>query len=153
MINLVLNNKKIIIDDYIDSLYSGLRMSEKLNEVPNKKIEELLKEFPCDNISNRANSICCIIEKKKNTNWSVDTLNIIRDIAINHRDPKLGKPNVTNEKDTEIKSVEMLKSNSLNCTRGAAARSISHLLYNKNELLEYFKETIIKMTKYLGVDI
>ena len=146
MINLVLNNKKIIIDDYIDSLYSGLRMSEKLNEVPNKKIEELLKEFPCDNISNRANSICCIIEKKKNTNWSVDTLNIIRDIAINHRDPKLGKPNVTNEKDTEIKSVEMLKSNSLNCTRGAAARSISHLLYNKNELLEYFKETIIKMT-------
>ena len=40
----------------------------------------------------------------------------------------------------------MLKSNSLNCTRGAAARTISHLLYNKNELLEQFKETMIKMT-------
>ncbi len=146
MINLVLNNKKIILDDYIDSLYSGLQMSEKLNEVPNEKIEELLKEFPCDNISYRANSICWIIEKKKNTNWSEDTLNIIKNIAINHRDPELGKPNVTNEKDTEIKSVEMLKSNSLNCTRGAAARSISHLLYNKNELIEDFKETIIKMT-------
>lgn len=146
MINLVLNNKKIILDDYIDSLYSGLQMSEKLNEVPNEKIEELLKEFPCDNISYRANSICWIIEKKKNTNWSEDTLNIIKNIAINHRDPELGKPNVTNEKDTEIKSVEMLKSNSLNCTRGAAARLISHLLYNKNELIEDFKETIIKMT-------
>lgn len=146
MINLVLNNKKIILDDYIDSLYSGLQMSEKLNEVPNEKIEELLKEFPCDNISYRANSICWIIEKKKNTNWSEDTLNIIKNIAINHRDPELGKPNVTNEKDTEIKSVEMLKSNSLNCTRGAAARSISHLLYNKNELIEDFKETIIEMT-------
>lgn len=146
MINLVLNNKKIIIDDYIDSLYSGLQMSEKLNEVPNKKIEELLKEFPCDNISYRANSICWIIEKKKNTNWSEETLNIIKNIAINHCDPKLGKPNVTNEKDTEIRSIEMLKSNSLNCTRGAAARTISHLLYNKNELLGDFKETIIKMT-------
>lgn len=146
MINLLLNNKEIIINDYIDSLYSGLNMSEKLNDVPNEKVEELLKEFPCNNISYRANSFCWIIEKKKDTNWSVDTINIIKDIAINHRDPELGKPNVTNEKDKEIKSIEMLKSNSLNCTRGAAARAISHLLYNKNELLEHFRETIIKMT-------
>lgn len=146
MIDLVLDNKKIIIEDYIDSLYIGIHMSEKINEIPNEKIEKLLKEFPCNNVSYRANSLCWIIEKKKNTDWSEETLNIIKNIAINHCDPKLGKPNVTNEKDTEIRSIEMLKSNSLNCTRGAAARTISHLLYNKNELLRDFKETIIKMT-------
>lgn len=146
MIDLVLDNKKIIIEEYIDSLYIGIHMSEKINEIPNEKIEKLLKEFPCNNVSYRANSLCWIIEKKKNTDWSEETLNIIKNIAINHCDPKLGKPNVTNEKDTEIRSIEMLKSNSLNCTRGAAARTISHLLYNKNELLGDFKETIIKMT-------
>lgn len=146
MIDLVLDNKKIIIEDYIDSLYMGIHMSEKINEIPNEKIEKLLKEFPCNNVSYRANSLCWIIEKKKNTDWSEETLNIIKNIATNHCDPKLGKPNVTNEKDTEIRSIEMLKSNSLNCTRGAAARTISHLLYNKNELLGDFKETIIKMT-------
>lgn len=146
MIDLVLNNKGIIIDDYIDALYNGIHMGEKLDEVPNEKIEVLLKEFPCDNASYRANSFCWIIEKKKDTNWSKYTLEIIKNIAINHRDPELGKTNVTNEKDTEIKTIEMLKSNSLNCTRGAAARTISHLLYNRNELLEDFKETIIKMT-------
>lgn len=89
MIDLVLKNKKIIIDDYIDSIYSGLHMSEKLNEVPNEKIEQLLKEFPCDNVSYRANAFCWIIEKKKDTNWSEYTLNIIKNIAINHRDPEL----------------------------------------------------------------
>lgn len=146
MIDLVLNNKEIIIDDYIDALYNGLHMGEKIDEVPNEKIEALLKEFPCDNISYRANSFCWIIEKKKDTNWSKYTIDMIKNIAINHRDPELGKPNVTNEKDNEIKTIEMLKSNSLNCTRGAAARTISHLLYNKNELLDDFKETIIKMT-------
>lgn len=146
MIDLVLNNKEIIIDEYIDALYNGLHMVEKLDEVPNEKIEVLLKQFPCDNVSYRANSFCWIIEKKKDTNWSKYTLDIIKNIAINHRDPELGKPNVTNEKDTEIKTIEMLKSNSLNCTRGTAARTISHLLYNKNQLLEDFKETIIKMT-------
>lgn len=146
MIDLVLKNKEIIIDDYIDALYNGLHMVEKVDEVSNEKIEALLKEFPCDNISYRAKSFCWIIEKKKDTNWSKYTIDMIKNIAINHHDPKLGKPNVTNEKDTEIKTIEMLKSNSLNCTRGVAARAISHLLYNKNELLENFKETIIKMT-------
>lgn len=146
MIDLVLKNKEIIIDDYIDALYNGLHMGEKVDEVSNEKIEALLKEFPCDNISYRAKSFCWIIEKKKDTNWSKYTIDMIKNIAINHHDPKLGKPNVTNEKDTEIKTIEMLKSNSLNCTRGVAARAISHLLYNKNELLENFKETIIKMT-------
>lgn len=145
MIDLVLNNKKIIIDDYIDSIYSGLHMSEKLNEVPNEKIEQLLKEFPFDNESYRANAFCWIVEKKKDTNWSEYTLNIIKNIAMNNIDSDLGKFNVINEKDTEIKSIEMLRNNYLNCTKGAAARTISHLLYNKNELLDQFKEIIIKM--------
>lgn len=62
--------------------------------------------------------------------------------AINHKDPVMGKPNVTSDKDKEIKSIDMLQSNSLNCTRGEAAQAIGHLLWENKELFEEFKETI-----------
>lgn len=54
----------------------------------------------------------------------------------------MGKPNVTNDKDKEIKSIDMLQSNSLNCTRGEAAQAIGHLLWENKELFEQFKGTI-----------
>ena len=75
------------------------------------------------------------------------TIELLKYIATNHIDPILGKPNVTNDKDAEIKSIEMLQSNSLNCTRGAAARTIAHLLYKRKELFEQFKETIKKLSQ------
>lgn len=68
-------------------------------------------------------------------------------IATNHKDPILGQPNVTNDKDKEIKSIEMLQSNALNCIRGSSARTISHLLYNRKELFRQFKETIKNLSQ------
>lgn len=147
MIELVLSNSTIILNEFIDALYSGLQTSEKLDEIPIKLIEKIFERFPCDNISYRAQSICWILEKKEDTNWSNKTLEMLRSIAINHKDPILGKPNVTDDKDKEIKSIEMLQSNALNCTRGAACRAISHLLYNRKELIEGFKETIQKLSQ------
>lgn len=147
MIELVLNNSTIVLEEFIDALYSGLQTSEKMDEIPIKMIEEIFEKFPCDNLSYRAQSICWIIEKKKDTNWSNKTLEMLKFIAINHKDPILGKPNVTDDKDKEIKSIEMLQSNALNCTRGAACRTISHLLYNRKELTEEFKETIKKLSQ------
>ena len=147
MIELVLKNSKIILDEFIDALYNGIQSSEKLDDVPINLLEELFEKFPCDDLSNRAQNICWIIERKKDTNWSNKTLKTLRFIAMHHKDPMLGKPNVTSEKDKEIKSIEMLQSNALNCTRGASARAISHLLYNRKELFEEFRETIKNLSQ------
>ena len=146
MIELVLTKGDTILEEYIESLYSGIHSSEKIDDISNELIEKIFERYPCDNISQRALYICWIIEKKKDINWSDKTIQILKNIAINHTDPILGKPNVTDDKDKEIKSVEMLQSNSLNCTRGAAARAISHVLWYKNELFEEFQETINKLS-------
>lgn len=147
MIELILSNSTIILNEFIDALYSGLQTSEKLDDIPIKLFEELFEKFPCDNLSYRAQSICWIIEKKKDSNWSNKTLETLKFIATNHKDPILGQPNVTNDKDKEIKSIEMLQSNALNCIRGSSARTISHLLYNRKELFRQFKETIKNLSQ------
>lgn len=147
MIELVLTKGETILEEYIESLYSGIQNSEKLDEISNELIEKVFERYPCDNTSQRAQNICWIVDKKKDVNWSDRTIQTLKDIAINHIDPILGQLNVTDEKDKEIKSVEMLQSNSLNCTRGAAARAISHIVWNKKELFEEFKGTINKLSQ------
>lgn len=145
MLELILKKGNNILEEYILSLYSGIHSSEKIEDIPNELIEKIFEKYPCDNISQIALYICWIIEKKKNINWSDKTMQMLKDIAINHTDPTLGKPNITDNKDKEIKSIEMLQSNALNCTRGSASRTISHILWDKNELLEEFKDTINKL--------
>ncbi len=147
MIELVLNNYDIVLEEFIEALYSGLQITEKLDEIPVELIEKVFIKFPCDNKSQRAQKICCILKKKKDVNWSNKTIEMLKEIAINHKDPILGKPNVTNYKNKEIKSVEMLQINALNCTKGFAAKAIAHLLYNKNELFENFREIIKKLSQ------
>ena len=142
MINLVLSNSDIVLDEFVDALYSGLQTSENIDKVPTDLLEKVFEAFPCDNESQRANCICWIIYKRKNIDWSQNTLNLLKSIAINHKDPIMEKPNVTNDKDKEIKSIDMLQSKSLNCTRGEAAQAIGHLLWENKELFEQFKGTI-----------
>lgn len=69
-------------------------------------------------------------------------MEILKFIATNHKDPILGQPNVTDDKDKEIKSIEMLQSNALNCVRGSSARTISHLLYNRKNCLNNSKKQL-----------
>lgn len=147
MINLVLSNSDIVLDEFVDALYSGLQTSENIDKVPTDLLEKVFNVFPCDNESQRANCICWIIYKRKNINWSQNTLNLLKNIATNHKDPVMVKPNVTNNEDKEIKSIEMLQSNALNCTRGEAAQAIGHLLWENKQLFEQFKETIQLLSK------
>lgn len=65
MIKLVLSNSTIILNEFIDALYSGLQTSEKLDDIPIMLFEELFEKFPCDNLTYRAQSICWILEKRK----------------------------------------------------------------------------------------
>ncbi len=146
MVNLVLSNKEEIMDVYIDSLFSGVSYSKALNNVPIELLEAMILGYPYDYTSHRAGYICSLIENKKNEKWSQKVLDILKDIAINHKNPEIGKPNVTNIEDKEMRSFDMLQSNAINCVRGKAAQAIAQLLWKDSALFEQFKDTIEKLT-------
>ncbi len=142
MIELVLENKKRVLSGFIDSMFLGVEMSETLEGVDFKTIEKMLLIFPCDMETYRASYFCGIIEKISNTNWSLEVMGQLKNIALQHCNPRLDKPNVTNPEDKEMKSCDMLHSNALNCVRGRAARAIGHLLWEDEKLFGQFKDVI-----------
>lgn len=146
MISLVLSINANVHDDFVDSLYSGISISENLNKVPSSLLEELFNRYPPNNFSYRASYFCQIVSEHYGKKWSENVLKLINEIAIKHVNPELGKPVVTIEKDTQMHSVEMLRSNAINCVRGNAARAIGGLLWKNSSLFKEFKETILALT-------
>lgn len=146
MINLVLKNKEKILDAYVDPLFSGVAYSKDLESVPLGLLETMILSYPYDYNSYTAKYICTIIENRNCGNWSQSVLDILKDIAVNHKDPEKGKPNVTNIEDKEMRSYNMLQSNAINCVRGEAAQAIGKLLWEEKPLFSQFKGTIEKLT-------
>ncbi|MEF2966732.1 hypothetical protein V3851_12900 [Paenibacillus sp. M1] len=144
MINLVLSHNSIL-NVYIDSLFSGVAYSENMNKVPLELLEKMILKYSYDYTSHRASYICTLIQKREEKEWSQEILDILKDIAINHRNPELGKPNVTNNEDKEMRSFNMLQTNAINCVRGKAAQAIANLLWKDSDLFEQFKDTIEKL--------
>ena len=142
MIEVVLNNKSNIQEQFVDSLFSGISSSEKLNQINQDLLEEIILEFPPNMESWRASNLCHIIERKKETIWNVNILEILKNIAKEHVNPLLDKPNVTNNEDKEMKTCDMIQSNALNCVRGAAARAIGALLWDNQNKFQFFKDTM-----------
>lgn len=147
MIELVLENKERVLPVFVDSMFSGVEMSETLKEVDFKVLEKMLLTFPCDMKTHRALYYCKIIEKISDANWSPEVMEQLKNIALRHCNPELDKPNVTNMDDKGMKSCEMLHSNALNCVRGSAARAIGHLLWENEKLFLEFKTVIEGLTK------
>jgi hypothetical protein len=145
MINLVVSHKDKVLDAYVDSLFSGVAYSKELENIEVELLETMILTYPYDYTSNRANYICSIIQNRKNVKWSQEVLEILKDIAINHKNPEIGKPNITNNEDKEMRSFNMLQSNALNCVRGNAAQAIAQLLWNDTSLFKQFKDTIEKL--------
>ncbi len=146
MINLVLSYKHKVLDTYVNSLFSGVAYSRALDLVPVELLEKMILTYPYDYTSYRGNYICSIIRNRKNVKWSQEVLDILKDIAINHKNPEIGKPNVTNNEDKEMHSFDMLQSNAINCVRGNAAQAIAQLLWKDSSLFKQFKATIEKLT-------
>jgi len=106
----------------------------------------MILRYSYDYTSYRAKYICTLIEKKMDGEWSQSILDILKDIAMNHKDPKIEKPNVTNSEDKEMRTFNMVFSNAINCVRGEAAQAIGHLLWEKKALFYQFKKTIDMLT-------
>lgn len=144
-INLLLRNNDDIHKKYIDSFFIGLAFSNRLNDISTHQLEKIILKYSYDYDSFRASYICNIIDKKENADWSKDMIDILNDIAINHSNPKNGEPNVTCSEDKEMKSFNMLQSNSINCVRGSAAGAVGSLLWRVEDLYIEFKETVSKL--------
>jgi hypothetical protein len=143
---LVLRIKENIHDVFVDVLFSSISMSKHLNTVPSEVLEELIKRYPSNNYSYRASSICRIISEHIEKKWSSNIYKTLKDIAINHINPEIDKPVVTTMKDEDMHTVDMLRSNALNCVRGSAARAIGSLLWKDDTVFDEFKDTILALT-------
>lgn len=146
MIELVIQHKESIFDDYIDSLFSGVAYSKQVGDVPVDLLESMISTFGYNHTSHRADYICSIIYNKSNVSWSSSIIEVLKDIAINHNNPEIGQVNVRNYEDKEMRTFNMLQSNALNCVRGSAARTIGELLWIDKSLFESFKSTIERQT-------
>ena len=58
MIELVLAYKDRVLSAFIESLFSGVELSEHLKEIEPKKIENMFHTFPCDLKTHRASYFC-----------------------------------------------------------------------------------------------
>ena len=147
MVELILENKDRVLSVYIDSVFEGLEISERLNEIEFTTLEKFMLSFPYDMESHRASYFCRIIEKADRTDWCPEIFGQLIEIGLKHRDPKLGMPNVTNDRDEEMKSCLMLRSNAWNCVRGRAAAAIAHLLWEDEKLFLRFQDTIDRLVQ------
>lgn len=143
MINFILGLNCKIDDLYIDAVYSGIINSNQLDAIDIKLLEQLFNKYPVDykSLQSRAMLFCNIIERKANTSWSLNTLNILKNLAVKHIDPELEKPNIIRKND-EMRTVETLECNAINCVRGEASYAIASLLWRNGDLFDFFKETI-----------
>ena len=140
MIEIILENKKSVLPIFIDSLFLGIELSEKLEIIDFTILEKLFLEFPCDMKNYRASYFCGIIKKLKNVSWSPEIIQQLMNISLNHFNPELSS-NIANQK----VSCQTLRNNALNSVKGRAAMAIGHLLQENKEFFSQFKDIIEKM--------
>lgn len=131
-------NSNIEFDsEYVNSLFYGISQNSQLNDVSNQEIEYLIFKYGYDMLSDRAGTICEIIEKMHDTKWSNDIFNLLIDIALHHENSSI---NNVEEKNLNIFDLE---TNALNCVRGKAILAIGHLLWDCNKYtFDFFKSTL-----------
>ena len=79
---MALENKKTIRIEYIESLYSGIAISKKINSIPQSLLEELFETFPCNYNRERAVYFCEILKSKKDVSWSEQVIEKLNHIAM-----------------------------------------------------------------------
>ena len=92
------------------------------------------REFAC--------SLCWLIQKRPGVPYSNEIIEKLKDYAVNHSDPEPQKLNIQCDKTSEEASVYTLESNSLNCVRGVAARTIASLIWKNEAYIRLFHDTI-----------
>ena len=134
-----------VIEEYVNALFDGIAYSEHLDEIDIMLLEKLFKKYGYDYENERAKMICRIIERRKDVSWSDAVIEMLIDIAENHKNPEPEESCIVFNDTKTMNSVETLETDAINCTRGVAASAIGHLLWERKELFVKFKPTIIKL--------
>lgn len=140
-----------IADSYINAIYSiiGCNERKEINDdsidwkpVPLEIAQKIIMKFGCNEEKYYAISLCRSIENRSDEEWNTDIIKIICNIAKFHLDPEEKKVIVTNNQDKEMRTFEMLLSNSINCTRGAAAEAIGRLLWDHTCMFKMVRSSV-----------
>ena len=134
-----------VIEEYVNALFDGIAYSEHLDEIDIMLLEKLFKKYGYDYENERAKMICRIIERRKDVSWSDAVIEMLIDIAENHKNPEPEESCIVFNDTKTMNSVETLETDAINCTRGVAASAIGHLLWERKALFVKFKPTIIKL--------
>lgn len=137
MMKMVLNNSGKMIPVYLDAFYNGINNSEQINEISKEEWEQFFQKVSCNSSRERKKSFCRILERSRITDWSEQTLDQLIHLAMEEEEDcdTLGK---TVQK-PDVRTMETIV---LNSVFGHAFSAIGHLLWNKEELLDDFRDTI-----------
>jgi hypothetical protein len=139
---LALSFPKNVDTRYINAVLNVIGEKEPSKEVQDKEkweavnkdvAEEIFIKFSEQIKGDAGRTFCRAIENRASEDWSIEVLKIVCDVAKEHLDPKQGEMNVRSSKDKESRTVEMLLTNAINCTRGCAAEAIAILLWEHKE--------------------
>lgn len=123
---------------FICNLLFATAYSEKLELIDIVLLEDLINNINYDYSSDVGKYICRLIRSKKFPDWNEDVINIVYDIAKNHKDPIYRDVNERIKCDT----IHDLHNCAINCTRGVAMFTIMKLI-NRNPLyFEKYKELL-----------
>ena len=134
---------------YVNAIFSIIGMTKPSEQ--NKDIvdwrpvdkdiaEQLFLKF--GKFSKAATEFSRAIENRANEDWNDEVLVTISEVIKNHPDPEQGKMNVISSADSESKAVDSLFTNSMNCTRGCAARAVAGLLWENYSRYDTLKEAV-----------
>lgn len=140
-INLVINNKKIILQSFIDTLFSSLAYSNKVNEISIGLFENMFFELSYKDSTLRSSCICEIISRKSDVSWSNNTINLMKNIFNDIKNNVIPIESIIG-KDNDMDKAEKWETYIINTPIGKFALALTHLLWERKELFLEFKDII-----------
>lgn len=140
-INLVVKNKKVILQPFIDTLFSSLAYSNKVNEISIGLLENMFFELSYKDSVVRASCICEIISRKSDVSWSNNTIDLLKSIFNDIKNNIIPIESIIG-KDNDMDKAEKWETYIINTPVGKFALAFAHLLWERKELLLEFKEII-----------
>lgn len=120
---------------YICAIFRIIAQPTVFNSLPldevTTEIRRFLGTFSTESNPGISTSFCEILEKNCAVSWPADFYEHLCFLACSHQDPALGEYHLTSYEDPNHSTAESLVENSLNCVRGFAFYTISHVLYNQ----------------------
>ena len=132
---------------YICSILNALSDEQKNENITTELIEAIIQRFSHRSERNIAMSVSQLISSNVNRVWGREVLELICNMAVAHPEPKENDYIVTSQSDPDHLTANALLQNSINCVRGEAVGAVAALLWNHNDLGEYFKSTVIQASK------